>query len=162
MGRRGPRPTPTKILKARGSWRAELNKAEPHVESEVLPCPTWLSPEAKDYWKVLIPELVELKLIGRIDSKALERYCQAWAEYRDAKRFLQKNGPTYEIKKKGKLTYVAQYPQVSISKNLSSEMLRFEQEFGLTAAARSRVQANIETKAAPPAREAFEPIRLAE
>ena len=146
MGKRGPRPTPSKILEARGSWRAGTNEAEPQPEQAInVKPPSWLKAEARGFWIALVPELERLGLLTKIDLAALSRYCTAWAQWREAEKFIAENGFVYTIKDdKGKAKCVVQWPQVGIANRLSAQLLRLEQEFGLTPSARTRVAANIQ------------------
>ena len=61
MGQRGPKPTPTRILKLKGSWRANLNRDEPEAPDGCPSCPTWLDAEGKRCWA---QETRSLKAMG--------------------------------------------------------------------------------------------------
>jgi P27 family predicted phage terminase small subunit len=103
-----------------------------------------LSDDAAEYWDALAPMLARMNLLDRIDEKALARYCQTWSHWRKADAFIAKNGLHYVIKdNNGNAKYVAQFPEVAIAGKLSMQLLRFEQEFGLTPSARARVEASV-------------------
>jgi phage terminase small subunit len=51
MGKRGPQPTPTKILQLRGSWRAKKRPANVSQTPLKSHAPAWLDAEAKKIWK---------------------------------------------------------------------------------------------------------------
>lgn len=145
MGRRGPAPTPTAILRLRGSklvnqrdrYRATEAKGPPGTPD----CPDWLDQDAKAAWEHLVPQLESMGVLTRIDGNALARYCKLWARWRKAEAFLDKNGEVYPLRdEKGKVKYLAQFPQVSIAANLAQQLTRLEQEFGLTPSARTRIQ----------------------
>jgi P27 family predicted phage terminase small subunit len=162
MSRRGPAPTPTKIKAARGSWRAKINRREPAPEPGAPPRPQWLAVEARAYWDELVPELLRLGVLSLIDAKALARYCQTWARWRKADEWIQQHGLTYPIKDKdGNVAAVQQWPEVGIFNKLSAQLLRLEQEFGLTPAARTRVQAQVPTQRVPPAATDHPILRIA-
>ncbi len=57
MGARGPAPTPTKILEARGSWRAKARAGELTFPVERPECPAWLSTEARAEWDRVVERL---------------------------------------------------------------------------------------------------------
>jgi phage terminase small subunit len=63
MGLRGPQPTPTAILRARGSWLVNHRKDEPQPEKGGPPCPRWLNKDARKIWKALIPQLPDELLL---------------------------------------------------------------------------------------------------
>lgn len=138
MGKRGPKPTPTGVLKIRGSWRADYaRKGEPKATG--LPTlPEWLDEEAKAAWKRLVPQLAAIGCAASLDENALIRYCQLWSRWIKASQFLQKYGDTYPLNdSEGKLKCFQQHPQVSIVRNLSVVLSKLEAEFGLTPAARA-------------------------
>lgn len=151
MGHRGPPKTPTTLKVMRGipggKHKLTPNEPQPEVTSGAKPVVT-LSPEAQEVWDRIVPQLEELKLLTKVDVNALTRYCDAFARWIKARDFLQEKGDVYAIyheqtpqeKKEGKkklLKYMAQFPQVSIYATLSKELTRFEQQFGLTPAARA-------------------------
>jgi P27 family predicted phage terminase small subunit len=142
MGERGPPPTPTNVLAMRGSWRANRNPGEPHPERGRPRCPRWLDEKAKEAWAQLIPQLDRMGVLAKIDGNALARYCQLWSRWRKAEDFLQQQGDTYLVKgPDGKATAVKAYPQARIAAQLAEQLLRLEQHFGMTPAARARLSA---------------------
>lgn len=126
MGKRGPRPTPTAILEARGSRKAEGRKNEPQT-SGLPECPEWVTDDARAIWGRAIDHLQELGVIGRADENALIRYCVTFARWMECERFIQDNGMTNGSD---------EYPQVTRASRLSEQLLKLEREFGLTPAAR--------------------------
>ena len=149
MGQRGPAKTPTKILKLRGTDRADRQVNEPIPPEEAPECPDWLMLEAKRVWDQIVPRLRKMGLATIIDSNALMRYCVALVRWRKAVKFIEENGEAYPLKDKhGKVTYLQQFPQVSIAHKLSLELLRLEQQFGMTPSARSTI--DVGTAVKPP------------
>lgn len=148
MGRRGPTPTPTEVLKRRGSRRAASRSGEPKPPSKTPRCPTWLSKEAKAVWKQLAKQLADLNVLTEIDGNALARYCSLWVRWRRATAFLEKNGETYPLlTNEGAVRCLQQYPEVAVVNKLSVLLLRLEQEYGLTPSARTRIHVAV---SAPP------------
>ena len=137
MGKRGPKKTPTAVLKLRGSWRGDARKNEPKATG--LPvCPEWLDAEAKTAWKRLVPQLIAIGCAASLDENALVRYCQLWSRWVSGSQFIQKYGETYPLKDNdGKVKCFQQHPQVSIVRSLSVVLSKLEAEFGLTPAARA-------------------------
>src|SRR5690606_24472827 len=98
MGRRGPPPTPTTILKLRGSWRGELNRDEPQPEAAVPEKPTWLDAYASDAWDSLVPMLERMRVLTEADGKALTLLCITWSRWRHCEEFVAEHGEVYPIK----------------------------------------------------------------
>ena len=137
MGRRGPAPTPTATLKMRGSWRGDVRKNEPKTVSGRPRCPAWLRNDAKSAWKQIVPLLDDMGVLTKIDGNALSRYCEMWARWRSVSEFIAKHGESFPIKdKQGNLVGFRSLPQARTVNHLSGELLRLEQQFGLTPAAR--------------------------
>lgn len=134
MGRRGPRPTPTAILQARGSRRAGTRRADSAAAIEAPVCPEWLRPEAKAEWKRIEPLLIEDGLLTRLDLAALACYCSTWADFVKARADLEKFGRTI-TDQYGVRTHPAWTQFVE-----SARMVRlFIAEFGLSPASRRNV-----------------------
>jgi phage terminase small subunit len=77
----GPRPTPTPILKLRGSWRGK-DRPDSEVEPNLPKMPRWLSPEQKQEWQHIVPELDDLGVLQRVDVTVLAMYCTDFVEWR--------------------------------------------------------------------------------
>lgn len=54
MAKPGPRPTPTQVLRLRGSWRSKRNPTEPQPEAAKPEAPPWLSDGAKHRYEVVV------------------------------------------------------------------------------------------------------------
>ena len=146
MGKRGPKPTPTAILRMRGSWRANLNPGEPQYEPGAPPCPRWLGVEARKVWRRLTPQLAAAGVLTRVDCEALARYCHTLARWRSAVAFLKRRGEIYARKDAQGHRVLGLWPQVALADKLAHQLARLEAEFGLTPASRSRISVS------PPAR----------
>ena len=144
MGRRGPPPTPTAVLKLRGSTRVtqrrQIHEAQGPVGAPEPP--DWLDEDARAMWDHLLPMLTGMGVLTRIDGNALARYCRLWSRWRKAEAHLDKHGELYPLKDdQGRVRYVQQWPQVAIAAKLAQQLTRLEQEFGMTPSARTRVPA---------------------
>jgi P27 family predicted phage terminase small subunit len=143
MGTRGPSPTPTPILKLRGSTLVTKRREQREVKGPIgkPSCPDWIDEEAKAAWKQVLPLLTQMNVLTRVDGNALARYCQLWSRWKKAELFIQKHGDTYPLKNEsGGIKCLMQFPQVAIAHKLSAQLTRLEQEFGMTPSARSRIQ----------------------
>lgn len=152
MGTRGPAPTPTKILDARGSpWknRERRGKKEPKPRAGSPKRPAWLPSRCWSDWSRLIHDIAP-GLVTTVDRNALARYVVLLDQWKTAMAWIDEHGTTYEEKRvMGATTKGAepemvvvghrQYPQVKEAMGLVDAMLRLEKEFGLTPAARARL-----------------------
>ena len=141
MGQRGPAPKPTALKLLQGNpGKRRLNAWEPKPCDGVPRCPDWLDAEAKACWKRIVPQLKAMGVLTLIDADALTNYCDTWSRWKRAVLFLKEKGDVYTIKDDdGKIKYISQLPQVAIARNLLAVLNRYQQEFGLTPAARSRI-----------------------
>ncbi len=126
MAGNGPAPTPTNILKMRGSWRANRRRSEPISRGKPV-CPRWLTPGAKSCWKRLAPKLNRLGILSESDGDALSRYCVTRDQWEQMSKSL---GGAMEPE-----TWKA---HVMLAK-LAEQLGRLEQQFGMTPSARTRV-----------------------
>lgn len=139
MGR--PR-IPTEVKIANGNpGKRPLNKREPKPIAAVPTCPDYLKGYARQAWKFYSRELYRLNVMTNIDALALEGLCVALDRALRADRIVEKEGFTYKTHQGN----IIQRPEVSISKNSWVEVRKFLSEFGMTPAARSRIQVEIET-----------------
>lgn len=132
MGKRGPRPTPTKLLKARGSWRAKKRKDDAAIESGAPAKPAWLEAE-ESQWEQLVAELLPIGVITALDQTALALLCAALLDYLKARKTVEEEGITV-ISEKGA---VYQHPAVGIANRAWERVMRACREFGLTPASRA-------------------------
>jgi len=136
MGKRGPKPTPTAVLKLRGSGLV-TNRIDRHTQAERPDRPSYLTDEAATMWDELVDLLFSARVLTKRDRNALGRYCLTWDRWREAEEFITENGTTYEsATKQGGLIH-RQYPQVRQSQQWSQLLARLEAEFGLCPASRA-------------------------
>jgi P27 family predicted phage terminase small subunit len=140
MGKRGTKPTPTALLKLRGSWRADINKAEPKPEVALPDPPKYIKGNSLACWDELAPMLVELKVLTLADKQALALLCETYANWRRSQDLLDEHGDVYVIKdSNGEVKYLQQTPYVSMVKSFGKQFKDLLAEFGLTPSARSRI-----------------------
>jgi phage terminase small subunit len=84
MGSRGPAPTPTAILEARGSWRAGTREAEPDPPDAESSAPCGLEGEALALWNDLVSQLTDAKMLKTTDLMMLKVLCQTYADWKAA------------------------------------------------------------------------------
>ena len=154
MGRRGPAPTPTGILKLRGSTLVtkRRQKSEAKGPAGKPRCPDWLDEHGKAMWRQLVPLLDAMRVLTRIDGNALARYCRLWSRWRKAEAFIDEKGEMYPLRdERGQVKYFQQWPQVAIAHKLALQLSRLEQELGMTPAARTRLQVSRPAQGKPSA-----------
>jgi P27 family predicted phage terminase small subunit len=143
MGKREPKPTPTAVLKLRGSTLISKRRETAEVKGlyGTPECPDWLDAEAKAAWNQLVPMLVGMNVLTRVDANALARYCRLWSRWRKMEAFIEDKGEMYPLRgEDGGVKCFQQWPQVAIAHRLALQLVKLEQEFGLTPSARARIQ----------------------
>lgn len=150
MGARGPAPKPTAILKRRGSWRGTYsNKKEPAPRgvssTKDLPAPAWLVGAGRKKYGELVTLLAALRVLTLADGEALARYCKLQQRWCQAEAWLDENGPVIIILDEEGNPHSRLAPQARLASTLAEQLLRLEQQYGLTPSARSRVSA-VETQ----------------
>jgi P27 family predicted phage terminase small subunit len=148
----GRRPLPTKVKKLRGNaGKRKLNNAEPQPAPGEPEMPAGLSSIAREEWRKVVPELLRLQVLSKIDGKALGGYCAAYARWLAAEADVQKYGLTIEepvIDLTGKqrklgdrlVIRLKKNPAISTSNDAMKMMKSFLIEFGMTPAARTRLK----------------------
>ena len=143
MGRRGPRPTPTAQLRLVGSRELETRRDEPQPELGAPRAPSWLSTEARAEWRRVVPELIRVGVLAKVDRAVLVGYCESWSLFCAAQRTLREDGITQH--NRDGVGVLA--PHVRVLNDSRAAFLRFAQELGLSPSARVRLT----SKAAPEA-----------
>lgn len=137
MGARGPKRTPTKVLKARGSRPRQDRTAEPVYPAKAPRPPKALPKAARERWDEIVAALVEAGTVTELDRDALAAYCVHWARwYRLAKA---------EARVKPVIATRAgprKHPLLAALAEAHTQMMRSAAALGLTPADRSRVKAD--------------------
>jgi P27 family predicted phage terminase small subunit len=149
MGKRGPRPTPTKLKILRGNPGCRpLNNSEPEPPTDGIAMPPHLGEVAAARWHELLPMLQSVKVMTKADIEALARYCDTYEWWLATRARLKKEGDTYPIlNDKGEIKYIAQRPEVSIAHKLAVQLRQLEQDFGLNPSARTSLHVEEEKPA---------------
>jgi len=104
-------------------------------------CPAWLAKEAKREWRRIASELESLGLLTRVDRASLAAYCQCYARWVEAEAALVKLDGGMTLTTTTDKGNLIQHPAVGIANKAMSEMRAFLTEFGMTPAARTRINA---------------------
>lgn len=135
----GPPPLPSAVKRARGTDRPDRgarNEPKPKVIAPTAPAATRKRPEAHACWKRLVPELVLMRCVAKVDREMVATYCDAWADFVWAVAEVARDGLTFTTDKGN----VIQHPAVSIKNSAAERLRKLAQEFGLTPSARSRIE----------------------
>jgi phage terminase small subunit len=141
MGRRGPKPSPTALKLARGTFRAERDAARfDAVPSAGAPAkPDDLADVGKALWDQIIGEHAARKTLGTVDTSALAALCRTW-ELCQASYALAKAAPTDKDVRCSYLGYLSACDKIGA-------------KFGWTASDRANMKLETkETKAGIPTR----------
>jgi P27 family predicted phage terminase small subunit len=141
MGKRGPKPLPTKLKVLQGTARREdIEREEPKPKPVRPRCPQWLPTRGKRKWRQLAPELEELGLLTSVDGEALAIALLHWSLAVEAAEILKKEG-TIATDERG---LPRKHPACQILRDNSASFRHYMQEFGLSPS--SRTQFNLPTK----------------
>lgn len=130
MGKRGPTPTPHAVLKLAGARETSLTRKRNCGDGVLTELHTPGRPDSPDFgddviaaalWLRLVDQMAEIGMLGKVDAQALERYCRLWSRWCE----LEAAWPRGE-EPSGKILAV------------SEQLLRIEQQFGMTPASRVR------------------------
>lgn len=135
------KPTKLRILEGNPSKRP-LPKNEPEPDPTMPQCPDWLMDDAKHEWKRVAPELNRIGLLTIVDQTALAGYCQSYARWKKAEEEIKLLKNTiYPLKdERGNIKGFQQYPQYGIVNQCLKQIRAFCSEFGLTPAARAKME----------------------
>lgn len=139
-GKRGPKPTPTAILKARGSRRAQgrpdASTGPPATPPAELPaCPVWVSDAVKSHWETIGGYLLGLGVVTTGDTIALGMLLDALADYLSAVSEASGQPATLENDKRN----VHANPVYAVKAAAWARLMKALQEFGLTPASRASI-----------------------
>jgi len=135
------KPTVLKLLEG-NPGRRPLPKNEPKPAPVMPKCPTHLNAAAKREWKRVSIDLEPLGLLTKIDMAALAAYCMAYSRWVEAENMIRKHGMLV----KSPNGYPMQSPYLAIANKAVEQMKSFLTEFGMTPAARSRIDLKVDEK----------------
>lgn len=114
--------------------------------------PRDLNPDAKKAWRMMAPRLEALGLFTELDVNTFRRYCEMLARWLHCSAKLNSNNwqthiPIFheqtpqeiEARIKPRLKYLQELPESVEYRQLPRELLRLEQQFGMTPAARAAI-----------------------
>lgn len=134
MRGRKPVPTALKILRGNPGKRA-LPTQEPTPAPAPITPPATLKGDALAEWDRIAPLLSAAGLLTQLDPFALTLYCEAYADWSEAKRQIDKFGTVI----KGAKGFPVLSPYVGIAAKAWERMRKILIEFGMTPSSRARV-----------------------
>jgi P27 family predicted phage terminase small subunit len=139
MAGRRPNPTALKLVKGNPGKRA-INKKEPKPKRVIPSCPDHLGQSGQVAWGRLTVLLDRMGVLTEADSFALERLCDCYTDILECRILIERDGRTYTTDSQGG-TLIKTNPAVNQLRAADSQFKSYLVEFGLTPAARSKVNA---------------------
>lgn len=142
------------LSQQKGDLRTEVQEEKAQVEAsvatksdEIIEPPEWLnSDEAKEEWKRVLPQLLDINVVGNLDLQALAGYCNAFANYRKSIQELSQQ-PLMIVNEDEETgaVFTKANPLNNICIKWGTEMRRFADLCGLTINSRLKAgQANMD------------------
>src|SRR5262245_53421542 len=128
------RPTPTSILRLRGSWRANTRPDEPKPRVAAPSPPTWLSPAAKTEFTRLARELADIGMITALDRGVLAAFCVLRERWIEAECRVGELG----VVVKSPNGFPVINPYLSVANEALRQLRAYAIELGLTPSSRSK------------------------
>ena len=143
----GRHPIPTAIKIARGNpGQRAINLDEPQPPPADCTPPDTLSDVGVEKWLELAHLLTKMGVFTLADRSAIERYCLLHEQWMIVVKHVRENGMT-QITQTG---YSQLTAEGSLFKSLPGDLLKLEQQFGMTPAARSSLKVTDAAAAADP------------
>ncbi|NPT36242.1 phage terminase small subunit P27 family [Paraburkholderia xenovorans] len=139
MAGRRPKPTHLKVVEGNPGKRA-LNKKEPKPRREVPSPPAHLSDTGRMAWGRLTVLLDRMGVLTEADSYALERLCSCYCELLKFQFQLEREGETYAVHNQLGEVLIKAHPAQAMLADADRRFKGYLIEFGLTPAARSKVE----------------------
>ena len=144
---------PTNIKKARGNpgkRTISKNEAKPEpIEFDELAPPKGLSTKAKTIWRDIVKDLHTCGLYTVADKQTLIAYCEAYAEWVEAKNYIWKHGHLIKPTKKNGLLFPRLNPMTRVVDASFNRFIKLIPQFGLSPAARSNLDVTPPTAKKP-------------
>ncbi len=132
---KGRKPTPKAILQLRGSRVRGPHGKGINAPSGIPDPPSYLCEIGRAEWQRIVPMLEASRVMSLRHQHTLACYCDALADMVKADQELKQHGATF-MDDKGR---VMNHPAWYRKKDARLHMLRFAEQFGLTASALARV-----------------------
>jgi P27 family predicted phage terminase small subunit len=133
----GRTPTPTSLKVIRGNpGQRPINSSEPSAPPADLTPPDVLSEHGVEVWSEMAPLLARMGVFTQADRFLLTRYCLLQEQFSAVVKHVREHGMT-QLTSTG---YSQLTAEGSLFKTLPADLLKIEQQFGMTPAARSSIK----------------------
>ena len=134
----GPPPKPSALKRLDGDpGKRGINPHEAQPDASLPTCPEHLTGQARAEWGRIAEQLHTAGLLTRIDATALSAYCETYARWVEAEEKLKTTG----LVVKSPSGYPMQSPYLPIASKAMQAMRGWLGEFGMTPAARTKINA---------------------
>jgi P27 family predicted phage terminase small subunit len=148
MSKPGVKKKPTALKKIKGTLRKDRtlpNEMQPETISLYPPAPVFLGDAATKEWELIIPQIVDLGILAKVDMAMITAYCIEWGTYIEAERQLQDEG---------RMTHAAngtvmQHPLNNLKNAALKQAIKLATEFGFTPSSRTSIGAPQKEKKDP-------------
>ena len=142
---RGRKPLPAAVKERRGSFKVHPERRKDNPKSSGLPVkPERFDGVASDEWEWMVSKLSEMGIIESADQKALEIYCDTYADWRLACEKVEEYGlAIHGVDQMGNET-VKRNPYLTAKNHSADRCFKLLVEFGLTPSSRSRLEKKAE------------------
>jgi P27 family predicted phage terminase small subunit len=142
MGKRGPKPEPSSLKRAKGNpGKRKLNDDEPLPPSGEIVPPRWMSKGARGVWDSTAPICIAMKTLTTADVLAFARHCENIARDLDIRKLLGRVGYTCESKSaKGDVVSINKRPELGELLQLQGIIAAGDDRFGLNPSSRSKIR----------------------
>lgn len=135
MGRQ-VKPTALKLLQ--GTARADrCSPYEPTAEVSIPDMPPILAGDAAIEWERVTKQLQSMGMVTQVDMALLAVYCQAWGDFCEAVRVINRDGYTIKSKRGGG----RRNPMLTVKQQACEILIQTAAHFGLSPAARAKMMA---------------------
>lgn len=140
---RGRKPKPARLHYLEGTARPHrINDNQPLPKIEKPDCPSYLPAKARTAFKELRDILAdEMRVLTKADRWALIMLADAWNDYREAQRILEKEGNYYKTLTNEGNELLRRHPMVAIRNDAWERTKSMLSEFGCTPSSRRNVSA---------------------
>lgn len=138
---KAPQPVELKLIKGTASNHpTEKSAMAPPVEAPE--CPVHLTDAARAEWERIVPLLINLRILSKVDTAALALYCQSYGRWQFSEAEIKKMGGALMVKAPS--GYPIQNPYLAIANRAMEDCHRYLQQFGLSPSARTRVTVTVQ------------------
>lgn len=147
MGTRGPKKKSREDQEARGNpGKRKLADAPPEqfIDPSMPTPPNYLGPDALRVWSEIVPDLVDMGRVVRLDSRRLASLCSLFALVEKCERKLEQDG--YTVRNSNRTDSAR--PEVKLRADALKQLDALCEKYGLSS--KSRDAMNIKTRAPKP------------